>query len=482
MTAEQEIQNLKAENQSLREQLASRDTLIAQLVGRIQALEAQLSQDSHNSSKPPSSDGFARSPKKRSLRKISGKKPGGQAGHEGHTLQQVEQPDQVVEHVPHTCGECQQDLSQLSPLTGYEPRQVFELPLPVKLQVTEHRAYRVVCPKCQTVTKATFPSLVANWVQYGPSFRALAVYVVQYQLLPYARACELLNEMYSAKLSPGTLATMLEQSYASLAEPEERIKAALMDENLMHCDESGMYVEGQRHWLHVASTAQLTHYAVHPKRGNKATDEIGILPAFKGVAVHDGYASYRHYECDHALCNAHHLRELNFVHEQLGQSWAGEFKKMLLDLKTEVETAKAAGQSALSAERLAPYESTYQELIEQALAANPPPEGGWPRGKRGRPKQSKAKNLIDRLDQQRRQVLLFGYRFEVPFDNNQAERDIRMVKVQQKMAGCFRSKAGATYFCRIRGYLSTMHKQGQNLLTALRQALRGQPLFPPSLA
>ena len=302
--------------------------------------------------------------------------------------------------------------------------------------------------------------------------------MVHYQLLPYWRASELLNELYNAHLSPGTLATFVAECADHLIEPEKVIKSALAQSQVMHCDETGLYVEGKRHWMHVASTEALTHYACHPKRGSKATDEIGILPAFKGTAVHDGYYSYTRYECEHALCNAHHLRELNFVAEQLGQKWADEFKKLLVDLKGEVEAAKARQAVTLNANRLAEYEQTYQTLIQRALAANPPPMGGWPRGKRGRPKQSKAKNLIDRLDRHRRQVLLFAYRFEVPFDNNQAERDIRMVKVQQKISGCFRSAAGAAYFCRIRGYLSTMKKQGQNLLFALLQAFVGQPLFP----
>ena len=478
ITPQQEIEQLKNEITQLREQLTSRDALIAQFVERIQVLETRLAQDSHNSSKPPSSDGFARSPKNRSLRKATGKKAGGQAGHEGHALHQVETPDQILEHFPDHCEQCQHDLTTTPPLADFEPRQVFELPLPLKLDVIEHRSHTIKCPKCQHVTKAAFPELVSNWVQYGPLFRGLAVYLVQYQLLPYARACELLNEIYSESLSPGTLAAMVAECADHLVEPEKVIKAALSESKVMHCDESGLYVEGKRHWVHVASTDQLTHYAVHPKRGGAATDEIGILPSFKGVAVHDGYYNYARYECGHALCNAHHLRELNLVHEQLGQEWAGEFKKMLLDLKGEVEAAQAQQQVVLRAVRLAEYERTYQTLIENALAANPPPLGGWPKGKRGRPKQTKAKNLIDRLDRHREQVLLFAYRFEVPFDNNQAERDIRMVKVQQKISGCFRSADGATYFCRIRGYLSTMKKQGQNLLIALSQAFVGQPLLP----
>ena len=478
----QEIQQLKTGKSKPAGTLATQQALNAQLVERLQRLENRLAQDSHNSSKPPSSDGFVRSPKKRSLRQSSGKKPGGQAGHQGHALQQVAQPHQLIEHFPHSCEECHQDLTSSPALDDFEPRQVFELPLPLELTVSEHRSHSKRCQHCQHLTRAAFPSEVSNWVQYGPRFRALAVYLVEYQLLPYARATELLNELYGSKLSSGSVAALVAECYERLAEPEHSIKTALAKSVVVHCDESGLYVEGKRHWVHVASTATLTHYACHPKRGSKATDEIGILPVFEGTALHDGYTSYPHYECEHALCNAHHLRELNFVHEQLGQGWAASFKEMLVNLKGEVEAAKAQHHSALEPLRLAHYEGTYQHLIEQALAANGPPPGGWPKGKRGRPKQTKAKNLVDRLDTHRRQVLLFAYRFEVPFDNNQAERDIRMVKVQQKVSGCFRTALGADYFCRIRGYLSSLRKQGQNLLTALSQTFRGQPPLPSRLA
>ena len=495
MKPEEAIEQLKAEILQLREQLAARDTLITQLVERLQNLEAQLAQNSQNSSKPPSSDGFLRSPKKRSLRKSSGQAPGGQSGHQGHALAQVEQPDTVIVHLPTTCDNCQHNFTIPDPdlpatateagaETDFEPRQVFDLPpLPRRLHITEHRAYSRLCPHCQKRTTARFPDQVTNWVQYGPELRALATYLLTYQLLPYARACELLQELYGVSLSPGTLANLLAECHDRLQEPEQRIKAALTTVPVLHCDETGLYVEGKRQWLHVASTAHLTHYAQHSSRGSKATNDIGILPLYRGTAVHDGWYSYQAYQhSQHALCNAHHLRELTFVQEQLGQEWAGDFKTMLLDLKTEVETAKRAGQGSLSSVRLAHYEKRYQDLITAGLLANPPPPGGWPKGKRGKVKQSKPKNLLDRLEVQREQVLLFGYRFEVPFDNNQAERDIRMVKVQQKVSGCFRSRAGAAYFCRIRGYLSTMKKQGQNLLAVLSGTFVGQPPLPIILA
>ena len=480
MTSEEQLEQLKSENAQLREQLATQEALIAQLVERIQSLEGRLAQDSHNSSKPPSSDLYKRSPKKRSLRKVSGKKAGGQTGHLGQALRQVgaEEIDRVLVHRPKQCEKCQTALTGQPVLAGYEPRQVFELPPPYRLEVTEHQSYTIKCPACQHPTKAAFPKEVSNWVQYGAGFRAVAVYLVCQQLLPYGRACEILNEVYGASLSPGTLASLVSQTAEQLIEPEKAIVAALTKAKVLHCDETGLRVAAKRHWLHVASTENLTHYAVHPKRGKAATDAIGILPDFAGVASHDGWKSYQSYPCQHALCNAHHLRELTFVAEQLGQEWANDFKALLRDLKAEVEAAKALGQSALAPTRLVAYETAYQQLIETGLLANPPPPGGWVKGKRGKVKQTKAKNLLDRLDQQREAVLLFAYRFEVPFDNNQAERDIRMVKVQQKVSGCFRSETGAKQWCRIRGYLSSLKKQGQNLLVALLETFFGQPPLP----
>ena len=486
MTVQEELDQLKLDYALLRDQLTSQQILNTTLVERIQALEARLAQDSHNSSKPPSSDGngFARPPKKRSLRKISGKGVGGQTGHQGQALRQVENPDQVLTHLPTQCHHCAADLTHLSPDESYQPRQVLELPTPYRLEVIEHRAYSRKCLECDSLTAATFPPGVNNWVQYGPGVKALATYLITYQLLPYSRASELLNELYTAQISPGTLAVWVAQSYDQLASTEASIKTALKAASVLHCDETGLYVQGKRQWLHVASTTKLTYYATHLKRGKAATCEMDLLPDFKGVAVHDGWASYQSYPSEHALCNAHHMRELTFLAEQYAQDWAKEFKQLLLTLKEEVDEAKAKGQTALSSGRLVEYEQRYQTLLSLGLAANAPPivamvEPAKP--KRGRIKQSRAKNLLDRLAKHHRQVLLFAYRFEVPFDNNQAERDIRMVKVQQKVSGCFRTALGAAYFCRIRGYLSTMRKQGENLLVALFATFVGKPVLPPSL-
>ena len=471
MTPEEELQQVKAENTALKAQ-------VALLTERVAQLEALLSQNSRNSSKPPSSDGFKRPPKKGSNKKPTNKKAGGQPGHRGQNLSWNPQPDHLIQHLPDKCQNCQFELEQVA-TTGYQRRQVIDLPAELTLETTEHQAFVKDCPHCHSATLAPFPAEVAGWVQYGPKLRALAVYLSQVQLLPYARTCETLQELFGASVSEGSLYQMLSECYEQLATPEEAIKAGLVVAEVVHNDETGLYVEGLRQWLHVMCHRYLTFYAFHPRRGKAATDEIGLLPRFKGTSVHDAWRSYWvNSQCRHALCNAHHLRELTFVAEELGQLWAKALIKLLLELKTEVEEAIAQGCQELASSRLAYWQERYQNLIAQGLATNPPPEGGWPKHKRGKAKQSKAKNLVDRLEARQREVLAFAYDFKVPFTNNQAERDLRMVKVQQKVSTCFRSRQGATIFCRIRSYISTMRKQGKSAFAVLYQAFLGRPLMP----
>ncbi len=270
--------------------------------------------------------------------------------------------------------------------------------------------------------------------------------------------------------SAGTIALWLQEAAELVAEPVEQIKAELRQSDVVHCDETGLYIAGARMWLHVAATPQLTCYEAHPKRGRQGTDALGILPDFAGTAVHDNWAAYASYACRHALCNVHHLRELTSLHEQFGQAWAGEFKQFLLAVKAQVDAAKAQGATTLPPAQRAQIDQHYQQLVQQALAETAPPPAGWPKGKRGRVKKTKARNLAERFDQRRSLILAFVDNFVVPFDNNLVERDIRMVKVQQKISGCFRSWSGAQAACRLRSYLSTLHKQGHDafaLLTAL---------------
>jgi len=304
--------------------------------------------------------------------------------------------------------------------------------------------------------------------------RAIAVTLTQQHLLPYNWARAVLDDLLGCAMTEGTLATLVQDAAERLAAVEALIADALRA--LQHNDETGISVRGKRWWLHTASTARLTHYGVHPKRGVEATDAIGILPGFRGTSVHDGWAPYRRYPCRHALCNAHHLRELAWVEEQDGQAWAADMAVLLRAIKAAVDTARAAGCAGLPARTRATFRRRYAHTIAAGLAANPPPAEEAP-PLRGRRKQSKAKNLLDRL-QRTDEVLAFMEDIAIPFDNNQAEQDVRMVKMQQKVSGTFRSEAGAYTFARLRGYLSTLPKQGLPALAALESVFHGHPLVP----
>lgn len=446
------------------------------LNARVQQLEDRLAKNSRNSSKPPASDDPPTKPKPKSLRQRSGKKPGGQKGHPGRTLSLVRDPQHVVVHSPEECEGCGGSLLGAKFASGYERRQVVDIPPLLALEVTEHRAQRDRCLGCGTITTAPFPVEASARVGYGPRIEALMVYLMEYQLLPYERASELLSDLFGEP-SPGvgTLYSALKRCFEGLEETEEAIKEGLVGgEGVVGgFDETGLRVRGKGMWVHVASTEELTHYAVHEKRGVEATKEIGILPRFSGVAMHDGFSAYREYEgYEHALCNAHHLRELTFVEEEHEQEWAGRMKTLLSEIEEAVREEAAWGGTRLEPKRVEKFEKRYQRLLEAGLAANPPPIRT---GKKGRPKQTKGKNLVDRLDKHRCEVLRFMHDFRVPFDNNRAERDLRMVKVRQKISGCFRTRRGAEMFCRIRGYISTARKQGENVLAALESVFVSDP-------
>jgi transposase len=306
------------------------------------------------------------------------------------------------------------------------------------------------------------------------------VYLTQQQLLPYERACETIQDLIGPAMAVGTLKNMVQRCASNLEPIEEQIKEHLRKGDVLHHDETSLSIMGKRFWGHVASTNQLTHYAVHAKRGREAMNAIDILPQFTGTCIHDGLTTYFTYSnCTHGLCNEHHGRELTYLEEEQKQVWAGEMHSLLLDMNAAVKSAQEQGLKQLHPDEVADWKAQYEALLSRGYQANPnaPPESSAP-VKRGRRKQSAARNLLNRLSKYQDAVLRFLVDFSVPFTNNQAERDIRMVKVQQKISGGFRSLPGAQAFFRIRGYLSTLRKQGTHVLTALELALAGYPVSP----
>ena len=454
-------------------------TTFLALAERIQKLEAQLAKNSSNSGKPPSSDGYDQpAPRTKSLRKRSRRKSGGQPGHRGETLKTVDKPDFVKVHRVQECQHCSQSLKRRKAI-GYEKRQVFDLPK-IQMQVTEHRAEIKTCSCCGKESRAAFPREVSKAVQYGTEIKAQMVYLNTEQHLPLERTCDLLEEFYNHRPSEGTLVAACAEAAQKVEPSHDAIKEHLVEhEEVGHFDETGMMVNGVLNWLHTTSTPRLTYYAMHARRGSVAINEINILPRFKGRAVHDDLASYFQYAVAHALCNAHHLRTLLFLLERYPQKWVRELMDLLLTIKEKVEAGKKRMQTALSARQTNAFRKKYDELVTKGLRANPPLKETTRRpGQRGRLKQSLARNFLLRLREHPEAVLAFMYDFNVPFDNNQAERDLRMMKVKQKVSGGFRSISGAQNFCQIRSYLSTARKNGLKALAALHLAFQGIPFVP----
>ena len=455
-----EVNQLKEENRILKEE--------------IQRLKAQLSLNSSNSSKPPSTDGFKKKLKNNSLREKTDKTSGGQPNHKGHTLKKVDTPDFTVDIKDDICPCCSSNLQDISPV-HVTARQVFDIPLP-KIQVTEYKAYHKVCPHCNTKNNPVFPDNITQPVSYGSNIQSLVTYLNVQNHIPYNRVTSLVNDLFNCNLSEGTVFNILNKAYDSLETTEAEIKRRLLDSPQIHADETGFYVENLRQWLFSYSNKNYTFYDFHKKRGKEAMDFIGFIENYKGILTHDCWKTYEQYEnCLHSFCNAHFLRELNGIMETTEFKFPKEIKETLLSMKKLVDTGNIISKEVRDS-MISQYYSQLHKGFEEELKTNPP---NLTRSrKQGRKKQSPAKNLLLRLSKIPEVLGFFIKPDLIPFDNNLAERDIRMVKVKQKVSGLHRSTKGAKQFCRIRGYISTIVKNNINIWDAITSIFTKSPIMP----
>jgi transposase len=471
--AEPTLAELMALIQAQAARIAALEALAAEnaaLKARIAELERQLGLNSRNSGKPPSSDGLKKPPRVTSLRKPSDKPSGGQKGHKGETLRQVAEPDRVVDHYPPSCANCRAAVTpEMS--TGHSARQVFDLPEPTPPEVTEHRAHDCKCARCGTHTQAEFPGGVNAPVQYGPRITAFVTYLLHYQLLPEGRLVELMADLFKVNLAAATIARMSRTCAARVADFVTTVRDLVARAPVKHMDETGFRIGGKTQWLHVACTTWLTFYRVCAKRGSLLANVVGIV-------VHDHWKPYYTMQgVLHALCNAHHLRELKALIDIEKEDWARKMQQLLYracnaaNLAREREIALNALRPRLHSQ----IERRYDAILAEGLAfhqAQSPLAPEAPEGKpkrRGRKRRRTGHNLLLRLSNRKQDVLRFLIDPTVPFTNNQAERDGRMMKVKQKISGGFRCIAGAADFAVVRSFVSTAKKQGWNIIQAITQ-------------
>jgi len=449
--------------------LQQSQAILQQVLIRVKELEARLAKNSSNSGKPPSSDGLKRKPK--SERTRSGKKPGAQKGRMGRNLEQVENPDRIEVHAPLSCQGCGSSLNNVNG-SCVAVRQVFDIPKPA-VEVTEHQVEEKKCNCCGRVNRGIFPENINAPVQYGERVQALSLYFSHQHFIPVERLGQIFEDIFGVTISSGTCANIDEKLFNHLAEFEASLQKYLIGEKVVHFDETGMRCEKKLQWIHIATSEAATLYMLHPKRGQEAIDQMGILSQFCGIAIHDHWFPYFLYnQASHSLCNAHHLREFTFIYEQEKEEWAKSMKDLLIATNNKVEECRQQG--FLPKEDLVQIEQDYTRIITEGITYHTQLPH-LPKGKRGKQKQRDGKNLLDRLFQKRECVLRFMHNFSVPFTNNLGERGIRMVKLKQKIGGCFRTFTGGQLFCRLRSYLSTARKQGWDIWESLAEAVRGNP-------
>lgn len=440
---------------------------IVTLTAQVAELSARAGQNSRNSSMPPSSDRFGRPA--RPVGSRSTRKPGKQPGAPGSSLELTESPDEVVDHVPVSCAGCGSDLAGAEPV-GMSVRQVRDVPL-VKVSVTEHRMHRRACG-CGHVSTALAPAGVDGPLVYGPNLRAVAVYLVVFQHVPVERAARLIGDLTGAQVSTGWVSAQVGRTADALVDVEKLIRALVTATTVIGVDETTINVNGVKQWLHVARTELLTAYHLHIRRGRVAVADFGVLPIFTGTVMRDALAVYDSYPATHALCGAHLLRELTAISDtDPTLLWPAQAREALLALNAACRTARAQHLSELPAELAAGPLRLFRHAVLVGLATHPRADAR---------KQSKARNLLERMRDREPEILRYTNDLTVPFTNNGSERDLRPVKTQLKISGCHRATSGAQNWLRVRGYISTVGKHQGDILTALRDALTGNPWTPPA--
>jgi transposase len=442
---------------------------IVELEAIVADLQAKLGMNSSNSSKPPSSDGYNKPTPPPSTRTPSGKKPGGQPGHKGSGFQIPERIDEIQKAAPETCWNCERNLtSEDGTVIGH--RYVSDIP-EISLRTVRVDRIRTQCPCCGAKNEGTFPNGVNSTFQYGVNLKAFVATLVNYGMVSIERTQEIISGALNTDICQGTIQSMLYDCANAVSDTVDEIRKAIIKAPVIHNDETGFRVSGKLHWLHSASTDKLTHITVHPKRGMSGMEHGGILPHFEGVSVHDCWPAYFKFGCMHALCNAHIIRELRGIYEITGQEWTQSLSKLLLDLKELTKWHQTRGAECLPFESILDYYEMYDRIIREGLALNPMSICNTK--KKGRVFKGKALCLLERLADHRDKVLFCIRDFKVPWDNNQAERDIRIVKLKHKVSGGARTIDGALAFTQITSFMQTVRKHGLNVFFALQSALLG---------
>ena len=451
--------------------VADQATTIDKLNEKIKSLEERLNKNSKNSSKPPSSDGLNK-PNPKSLRKPSGKKPGAQDGHEGKGFKLLKTPDKTIQHKPNQCNDCQY-LGQCQSCNISETR--YEVDIQVETKVVAHQVLSYACYlKNNKTISGSFPQNITSVMQYGDHLESLVIALNTSGMMGINRTHDILSAVFGIPISTGTIFSMVQGCALKLKTTVERIRHTVSGLSSAHFDETGIRSEKKLHWVHSASNHVYTHLSVEEKRGMEGMDASGVLPNFRGVAIHDCWMPYFKYtDIPHAICNAHLLRELTSVLENHPeQIWAGSMMKLLLQMKKVKDRLINSGKDQISYYYGNRFSSKYDSIVDEARKHNPIEEK--PSGKRGRQKKGKTRALIERFAKYKAEICRFANDFSISFDNNQAERDIRMFKVKQKVSGCFRTKAGADTFATIMSYVGTANKHGINAYVAIKGALAGQ--------